>query len=274
MEENTQTGQVQNNLYETAPDDGQQYEENPIPQEGEEEFLEVDGQQIPVEEIDNLKSYKHFQKKFDYERQETQKEREARQRVEAEKIRLEERLRLIEEQNKPKQESNAPLKLIPLPPKPRDFRTNDLYDENTASGQWFLEKLDIEEKNAQIQARYMENLETEREQRIESERREKEFLQMKNYRIAEFQKVPGVTLQEAMETYDLLSSEESMNPEYLIGYKRFIKSQKSKSVKPGQRPGEIRSASAVPSEYEPKPDDSRDFIDTFGAKGKNIFATK
>jgi hypothetical protein len=273
MDENTQIGQVQNNLYESAPDEGQQNGENLEPQVGEEEFLEVDGQKIPVEEIDNLKSYKHFQKKFDYERQETQRERDARLKVEADNIRLEERLRLIEEQKNVSQERQPLKEPAPLPPMPQNFSMNDAFDETTGSGQWYRLKLQHDLEVDAYNRDWRSNIETERQQKAESDKKERELLQMKNYRIAEFQKVPGVTLQEALETYDMLTSEESMKPEYLIGYKRFIKSQKLKSITPGQRPGEIRSASAVPSEYESKPDDSRDFIDTFGARGKNIFAT-
>jgi len=233
--ENTQNGQVQ-----TTEPTGQQEEGNLEPT-GELDVLEVDGQTIPVEEIDNLKSYKHFQSKYDHEKIETSKEREAR-------IRAEERAKLLEEKlnsfTQPKEVSQEPKEPI-MPEMPPDLDTSDFYDPSTVSGQWYKKKLQYDVEKDKYDRYWRQNIEKERQLTAEEKKREADFLATKNEYIAKFQQVPGVTLQEAMEAFDFINSEEVLNPEKIIAYKRFVKGQKPKQAV--EQPGKIVPATTVTS---------------------------
>ena len=278
MEPNTQQGQVQDNLFESASQEDQQYndlysqpevepETHPEGQE-EEEFVEVEGEQIPLKETDNPKSYKFFQTKFTKQQEETVQEREARIRFEQENRILKEQLQNLQN---PKPITQAPEKPAPLPPMPSDFNMAEAFDETTPSGQWYKLKLT---RDIKVDA-YNDYWRTEREQKeqkdAEIQRQQAEFAQFKNEKVSGFQ-TAGATLQEAMETFDWLTSDESGKPEVILAFRRFVKGNKQ-IKQPGQRPGQIQSPSAVPSVDEPKPNDGKEFFNSFGTRGQNIFKT-
>lgn len=282
MNEDTQVGQVQEGLFGAASETDQQfaeyYEEPENAQENSEdgqpneseEFLEAEGEQIPAKEIDNIKSYKHFQSKFTHAQKETAQEREARIRFEEENRILKEQLQNL--QNPNAQTIRAPERPNPLPPMPEGFTMADAFDDSTPSGQWYRQKIQYDNKMDTYNRYWMDEREKREQSENQQRQRQAEFAQYKNTKIGEFQRA-GATLQEAMETFDWLSSDESGKAESILAYRRYLKGSKGKPQTQGQRPGQIQPASAVPSEHEPKPNDGQDFMNVFGTRGQSIFKT-
>lgn len=255
------------NMYAAEPDEGQQ--PTGEPQEGQPQDNPESDELTNWDKEKSVKAYRKLQShntELDKAIKEAEKAR----------IQAEERAKFYEEQaqsfKQPKLEPQAPPEEPVLPPRPANFNQSDIYDENTPTGQWFILKTEYDYKKDAYDKYWRSNIESERQQIAEMKKQEEEFLKKKNFYIEKFQKEPGVTLQEAMEAFDFLNSEDSIKPANVIDYKRFVNSREQKLK--GQRPGEIRSAPTVPSDDEPTTDESKEFIDSVGARGGNIFLTR
>ncbi len=266
---NTHQEQVDTSaFYQTQemPETTVQQAEKPESQPQGQEEIEVEGEKIPTLEIDNLKSYKFFQSKFTQEQQE-------KQRIKEELIRKEERLKFLEESLKPKEtrQQTAPERPV-KPVRPQGYnRVDATTDPDSPSGKFDDAMFDYNDKMDS----YREHKDRMFEQERELLRQQQEFAQRRNAKIAELQAVPGVTLEEAMETFDWINTPDSIKPENVIAYRRQIKGLKNPKPIQGQTVGQILPPVAIPSKAEPKTDESQEFVGSFGQRNiRNLFKTQ
>lgn len=169
------------------------------------ETVEVEGQQIAINEVDNPKSYKFFQSKFT-------KEQEEKQRILEDKIRLEERLRLLEEQKlPPKGQEQSPVQEPPKKPqrpvKPQDYNRLDATTEpNSPSARYdeafqdYLEAKEIYDEWDKSQlVQKIQSYEQEKQRIAEKE----QLAQVKAGQLQRFQSA-GIAPEKAAKVYDFI----------------------------------------------------------------------
>lgn len=214
-----------------------------------EDIEEPQGQlQDPIEETDefkdwdkekSVKAYRELQRKI------TEREKIAKE-AERKAIILEEKLRLQEEQRS-KPQVDVPKKPAPLPPKPQNFSMADIFDEATASAQWWNMKLQRDEEMAQYLDYQEEQRLLKEQKQAEAIKAQQQFQTLKNERVSQLQGV-GMTLSEAMEAFDFINSEESVKPENIKEYFRVIKGKKPT---PPSKPQGTPTPAGVPGAETP-----------------------
>jgi hypothetical protein len=169
------------------------------------ETVEVEGQQVPINEVDNPKSYKFFQSKFT-------KEQEEKQKILEDKIRLEERLRLLEEQKLPpkgqaQNQIQEPPKKPQRPVKPQDYNRLDATTEpNSPSARYdeafqdYLEAKEVYDEYDRTQlVQKIQSYEQEKQKIAEKE----QLAQVKASQLQRFQEA-GIAPEKAAKVYDFV----------------------------------------------------------------------
>jgi hypothetical protein len=184
-----------------------------------------------LKDVDNPKSYKHFQRIAEQRLQETQSEREQR-------IRLEEKVNYLEQQQKPveKVEDFKPPVRPQKPVRPNDYDpTEAVTNLSSASAkydralqEYFENVADYQLAMSEFNTKSVES-KIKRIDEFENQTKEQQrFNQNKAKALADFQRAGG-TPQESQEAFELLSSPESMKPEFLLGYFKYLKGVKSQN---------------------------------------------
>ena len=230
----------------------------PTPQEvQQEEMVDLDGEQVPISEIDNPKSYKFFQSKFTKEQQE-------KQRILEDKIRLEERLKAIQEQQTPQRVNQAPQKPKPTPPMPQGFNMVDATtDPNSESGRWYETKLRSDVEWQQYNDYFISQTEHDREARSQQE----QFAHQKAKAIQGFLEA-GTTPEEASKVFDWVAQMvRKDDPKFYIDFYRFVNGQNSQTqqrsaqfTQQGQRQGIPLPPTVAPSKSAPQEEDFGDAL--------------
>jgi len=256
--QSTQAGQAQGAEIDFKEFLGEQVTAPETPQE---EVVEVEGQQIPVTEVDNPKSYKFFQSKFT-------KEQEERLKIEKEKIRIEAELNALKQYGQPqtRQEQAPPQRPKPVLPMPQGFSMIDATtDPNSESARWYSMKLnsDVEWQN------YNDYFISQQEQERHATLEERRLAQQKALAISKFQEA-GTTPEEAVKINDWFTGVLTRDDfgEIVNAY-RLTHSQPNSQVQErinqmqklnGQQGTIPLPPSAIPAQTVPREEDFGDFL--------------
>lgn len=264
MADDIQKGTVETNEFdlmnpeevEEAPEQPIQTEEDlaePTPEPEKESEEDQPEEDVELRDVDNPKSYKHFQSLYNKTEKELREEREA-------KIRLEERLKALEEKaSQPEQPKEEPKVEHPgqPPQKPADYNKYEAATDPDSASFKYREALEeYNQKLIQYQAERLERLNKTFEQEQQEKQQREKFAQQKAFALSEFQKA-GADPEEAQKAFEWVASGQSGSWDNLLKYYRYVNSTPTTNKKEiierrGQRKDEyVLPAGAVPSEPEP-----------------------